>query len=119
MGAIHTELIREHGGVPGPPRDSALESTLARPQQFLNYADSAPSIFKLAATYGFGLAKNHCFPDGNKRLALAVIDVFLQLSGFELTAREEDAVLTIRSLAAGDLSEADLANWIEKNCAPV
>ena len=114
---IHAELVREHGGLPGPPRDSALESTLARPQQLLNYAGSVPSIFELAAAYGFGLARNHCFPDGNERLALVITDVFLQLNGFELIAREEDAVLTIRSLAAGELTESELATWIQYNCA--
>jgi death-on-curing protein len=117
--AIHAELVREHGGLPGHPRESALESTLARPQQPVTYAVPAPSISQLAAAYGFGLAKNHCFPDGNKRVALAIIDVFMQINGFELTAREEDAVLTIRSLAAGDLNEAELATWIQKNCARI
>jgi death on curing protein len=116
--AIHTELLREHGGLLGPPREAALESTLARPQQLLSYAVPPPSIFQLAAAYGFGLAKEHCFPDGNKRVALAIIDVFMQLNGLELTAREEDAVLTIRSLAAGELNEAELANWIRENSVP-
>lgn len=119
VSSIHAELLREHGGLPGPPRDSALESTLARPEHLLNYAGSAPSIIELAAAYGFGLGRNHCFPDGNKRLALVIIDVFLQLNGFELIAREEDAVLTIRSLAAGELTEGELATWIQDNCAPL
>lgn len=119
MRAIHAQLLREYGGLSGPSRESALESTLARPQQLLTYTDQAPSIFQLAAAYGFGLARNHCFPDGNKRIALAIIDVFMQLNGFELIAREEDAVLTIRSLAAGELSETELASWIENNCAPI
>ena len=117
--AIHAQLLREYGGLSGPSREPALESTLARPQQLLTYSDQASSIFQLAAAYGFGLARNHCFPDGNKRIALAIIDVFMQLNGFELIAREEDAVLTIRSLAAGELSEAELASWIENNRGPI
>jgi death on curing protein len=99
----------------GPAHEAALESTLARPQQLLTYAAPPPTISQLAAAYGFGLARNHCFPDGNKRIALAVIDVFLQLNGFELIVREEDAALTIRSLAAGELDEAELADWIQEN----
>jgi death-on-curing protein len=103
----------------GPAREAALESTLARPQQLLSYAVPPPTISQLAAAYGFGLAKNHFFPDGNKRIALAIMDVFMQINGFELTAREEDAVLTIRSLAAGDLSETELAIWIQQYSVPI
>lgn len=66
----------------------------------------------MAAAYGFAFPKSHCFPDGNKRLSLAIIDVFLQLNGRELTAGEADAVVTIRAVAAGDMSEAELAAWI-------
>lgn len=117
--AIHAELLREHGGLLGPAKEATLESMLARPQQLLTYAAPPPTISQLAAAYGFGLARNHCFPDGNKRMALAIMDVFMQLNGFELTAREEDAVLTIRSLAAGDLSESELSIWIQQNIAPL
>jgi death-on-curing protein len=117
--AIHAELLREHGGLLGPAKQAVLESTLARPQQLLTYAAPPPTISQLAAAYGFGLARNHCFPDGNKRIALAIMDVFMQLNGFELTAREEDAVLTIRSLAAGELSESELSIWIQQNIAPI
>jgi death on curing protein len=87
-----------------------------RPQQLLAYSDPQPPVWRLAAAYGYGFAKNHCFPDGNKRIALAVIDVFLQLNGYELVASEEDAALTIQSLAAGQVTELDLASWIEENC---
>ncbi len=70
---------------------------------------------QLAAAYGFALARGHCFPDGNKRVALAIVDVFLRLNGFALDADEMDAVATIQSLAAGDLTEQALADWIEAN----
>jgi death-on-curing protein len=72
---------------------------------------------RLAAAYGFALARGHCFPDGNKRVALAIIDVFLRMNGMELTADEPDAVSTIQSLAAGDLTEDQLAEWISANSA--
>jgi death on curing protein len=113
--AIHAELIREHGGLQGASR----EGSLARPQHAYAYAASAPSLASLAASYGFALAKGHCFSDGNKRIALAIIDVFLQLNGSELVAREEDAAATILALAAGDLSEPDLADWIKAHCQAV
>lgn len=113
--AIHAELMAEHGGLPGAERDGALSAALARPQQLLAYGKPRPKLPRLAAAYGFALARGHCFPDGNKRLALAVLDVFLQLNGHELVAAEPDAVVVIRGLAAGELSEADLARWIEEN----
>ncbi len=73
----------------------------------------------LAAAYGFAIAKGHCFPDGNKRLSLAVIDVLLQLNGRELTAGEADAVVTIRAVAAGEMSEDELAAWINAHSGPL
>jgi death-on-curing protein len=110
--AIQGELIAEHGGLSGPPRHGDLEAALGRPVNLHTYSEALPSLPRLAAAYGFALARGHCFPDGNKRVALAIVDVFLRLNGFELTADELDAVDTIQSLAAGDLTEDGLADWI-------
>jgi death-on-curing protein len=114
---FHQQCIDEHGGLRGEPKEGPLESTLTRPRNLLNYNSDAGS-FALAASYGYGLAKNHCFPDGNKRISLICMDVFLQLNGFELIAKETDAVAVIRELASGDLSEAELTSWVEANSAP-
>ena len=116
MRAIHAELIREHGGLQGASREGALEAAIARPQHACSCAESAPSLASLAASYGFALAKGHCFSDGNKRIALAIIDVFLQLNGNELIVDEEGAVAMSLALAAGDASEKDLAEWIAAHC---
>jgi death-on-curing protein len=113
--AIQGELIAEHGGLNGPPRQGDLEAALGRPVNLHAYSETPPSLPRLAAAYGFALARGHCFPDGNKRVALAVIDVFLRMNGLELTADETDAVSTIQSLAAGDLTEEPLADWIAAN----
>ena len=114
--AMHGELIAEHGGLPGPPRLSDLEAALARPRQQYAYATKPlPLLARLAAAYGYALARSHCFPDGNKRVALSVIDVFLQMNGRELTADEVDAANTMQSVASGDISEEELAAWIESN----
>ena len=107
-------LVVEHGGLHGIRDEGALESTLARPQQLLNYEPNA-SIYELAASYGYGFAKNHVFNDGNKRISLTSIDIFLQINGLQLIAEEVDAVLTIRDLAAGLLDEAGLSGWIKEN----
>jgi death-on-curing protein len=108
--AIHSALLAEHGGLPGLQSRELLESALARPRQKLAYGE--PDLFDLAAAYAFGLCRDHPFADGNKRVALTVADVFLQLNGYELAASEEDAVLTFRELAAGKLAETELASWI-------
>ena len=73
------------------------------------------TVFQLAASYGYGFARNHCFPDGNKRIALVSITVFLLVNGYELQAPETDAVVTIHAVADGSMDENQLAGWIEAN----
>jgi death-on-curing protein len=115
--AIQGDLIAEHGGLNGPPRQVDLEAALGRPVNLHAYSESPQTLPRLAAAYGFALARGHCFPDGNKRVALAIIDVFLRMNGLALTADELDAVSTIQQLAAGELTEDELADWIATNSA--
>jgi death-on-curing protein len=115
--AIQAELIAEHGGLTGPPRQGDLEAALGRPVNLHAYSESPQTLPRLAAAYGFALARGHCFPDGNKRIALAIIDVFLRMNGLALKADELDAVSTIQQLDAGELSEDQLADWIATNSA--
>ena len=114
--AMHEELLAEHGGASGAVNMGQLKATLACPQQKLDYED--PDIIDLAASYGFGFARNHCFTDANKRISLVAIDVFLQINGHELVASEIDAVATMIQLAAGEISESELAVWIRVNSTP-
>lgn len=113
--AIHSELMAEHGGLAGSEREGARSAALARPQHLFTCGKPRPKLPQLAAAYAFALARGHCFPDGNKRLALAVLDVFLQLNGHELFASEPDAVFIMRGLAAGDVGEEELAEWVATN----
>lgn len=115
--AIHGELIAEHGGLSGVRDEGLLESALARANN--RHAYGEPSLYEVAAAYGFGLARNHPFLDGNKRIALASIDVFLQLNGFALAASEVETVAVIRDLAAGEIDEEELTRWIEANASPI
>ncbi|MCG8048573.1 MAG: type II toxin-antitoxin system death-on-curing family toxin [Candidatus Thiodiazotropha endolucinida] len=108
--AVHQSLLAEHGGAPGIRDESLLESALSRPRQRFEYSDE-PSIFDLAASYCYGLANNHPFVDGNKRIALTIAALFLDLNGYSLTAPEPNAVVIIEELAAGNLSEDDLSSW--------
>lgn len=110
--AMQAELISEHGGLSGSPRKGDLEAALARPRNQHAYGEAAATLPRLAAAYGYALARGHCFPDGNERVALATIDVLLRMNGLELTAPETDAVHVIQSLAAGELDEDELAAWI-------
>ncbi len=107
----HFRQIREHGGVHGLRDENALEAALARPQQRWHY-DSEARLSDLAAAYAHGLARNHAYVDGNKRIALVVMVAFLERNGIELTATNDEAAATMLALAAGALSENALAAWI-------
>lgn len=114
---FHRALIEEFGGLHGIRDQGALESTLARPINLIGYEPETP-IHELAASYGFGFAKNHVFNDGNKRISLTVIDIFLVLNGMQLVAEEVEAVCVIKDVATSALEEADLAVWIRENSGP-
>jgi len=94
-----------------------LESALSRPKNIRAYADSPPTLATLAAAYAFGISSNHPFVDGNKRAALMVSFVFLELNGWEVVASQQEAFVTILGLAAGDATEDQLAAWFERNMA--
>lgn len=108
--AIHDEQIAEHGGAAMPRDAGLLQSTLARPLHLVAYGK--PDIAALAAAYGYGLALNHPFVDGNKRVALVAMETFLLLNGQQLAASDEDCVMTTLRLAEGALSEEALAEWL-------
>jgi len=111
-------LMAQHGGLKGPADEDALAATLARPQQLLAY-ESESTLFELAAAYGYGFARNHCFPDGNKRIALAAMDIFLMLNDVDLVPDEAEAVVIVNEIAADELSQEDLASWLEQNSRPL
>lgn len=116
--AIHEEQLTQHGGGIGIRDEGLLESALARPQNLAVY-DPEADLNDLAAAYAFGIARNHPFIDGNKRTAFVAMELFLLDHGVALLAEDGDAVLTFLSLAAGEMSEADLASWIRRNASPV
>lgn len=111
--AVHDEQLAEHGGAGGVRDAGLLESALARPLQLASYGE--PDVADLAAAYGFGLARNHPFIDGNKRTAFVAVELFLALNGWSLTADDASCVLTMLALAAGELSEAGFATWVRKH----
>ena len=111
--AVHDEQLAEHGGAEGLRDLGLLESALARPPQLAAYGE--PDTAALAAAYGFGLARNHPFVDGNKRTAFVAVELFLMLNGTTLTANDVECVLTMLDLAAGHLTEPAFAEWLREN----
>jgi len=114
--AIHDEQLREFGGPAGLRDAGALESALGRARN--RWAYEGGDLPRLAAAYGFGIARNHPFVDVNKRAALLAIVAFLGLNDVEFTASEAEAVVMIRDLAAGVIDEDVLARWIADNISP-
>ncbi|KMP12123.1 death-on-curing protein [Candidatus Nitromaritima sp. SCGC AAA799-A02] len=112
--ALHHEQLTEHGGLKGIRDEGMFESALARPQNLVAY-EKCSDAAKLAAAYACGILKNHPFTDGNKRTAFVTAELFLELNGFELTATDNDCLLTILSAADGMLSEEELIEWFQGN----
>ena len=112
--AVHSMVLEEHGGEPGIRDENMLASALNRPIDKYNYG-SGSTIFELAAAYSFGLAKNHPFVDGNKRVAFLAGTLFLEINGITFRAEESDAAFVFERLAAGKVKEASLVKWLEEN----
>ena len=111
---LHAESLAEHGGLTGFRDENGFHAAMARPRHVFHYEpDADPS--RLAAAYGFGLVRDHPFNDGNKRAGFLAILLFLDLSRWELRVEQNEAIQTILQLAAGQLSESELANWIREH----
>lgn len=111
--AVHEAQLAEHGGGTGIRDMGLFESALGRAANLATYG--APDVAELAAAYGYGISRNHPFIDGNKRTGYVAMELFLQLNGYELRATDADCVLTMLAVAAGDISETALAEWIRSN----
>lgn len=114
--AAHDAQLAEHGGASGIRDPGMLDSALARGQNLAAYGD--PDVADLAAAYGFGIAKNHPFVDGNKRAALIATELFLVLNGYDLVVGDAECVLTILALAAGEIDDVEFAAWLRQHLVP-
>jgi death-on-curing protein len=114
--AIHDESLAAFGGASGVRDPALLESALARPVNRWHYVPDA-SVADLAAAYAYGIVRNHPFVDGNKRTGLLVVPAFLFLNGLRFDPEQVEEVRVFLALAAGELSEDDLARWIAGNAA--
>ncbi|MBO9713163.1 type II toxin-antitoxin system death-on-curing family toxin [Sphingomonas sp.] len=114
--AAHGEQLAEHGGAEGVRDRNMLESAMARPLNLVAYGE--PDAAELAASYAYGIARNHPFVDGNKRTAAVVSETFLVLNGYRLACDDVELVMTFLSLAAGELSVEALTDWFRKHTVP-
>jgi death-on-curing protein len=108
---LHAKSLARFGGLEGLRDEGLLDSALARPRNAYLH-EEACDIAALAAAYGYGLAKNHPFADGNKRAAFMAIGVFLDANGWDLNAEPADAIRAVMALASGEIGEAELAAWL-------
>lgn len=111
---LHDESLAMFGGASGLRDEGLLDSALARAQNRLAYSPTADCA-ELAAAYAHGLAQNHPFLDGNKRTAFMALGLFLAINGERLIAPQIDAIAVMLGVAAGEISEKDLAAWIRAN----
>jgi death-on-curing protein len=111
---LHEESLSEFGGARGLRDEGLLESALARPRNTHAY-NPAATLAEVAASYCYGIARNHAFVDGNKRAAFLSVGLFLAINGYRLTASQVDAIETVLGIAAGTVSERELALWIAQN----
>jgi death-on-curing protein len=112
--AIHDRQLAEHGGGTGVRAPDMLESALGQPVNQCHYGTD--NRCALAAAYAFGVARSHPFVDGNKRTAWVLARLFLALNGVTIRFTAEDAITTVLALAAGELSEDELADWFRGKC---
>lgn len=112
--AIHSDQLREHGGLPGVRDENVLEAALARPQQKWHY-EPATDLPMLAAAYAFGLVKHHPYRDGNKRIGFLAMVTFLGVNGLAFDAPDAEVVAEFLALADGGVSEHELSDWIREH----
>jgi death-on-curing protein len=111
---LHSSSIARFGGAEGIRDQGLLESALARPRNLFAY-EKSNDLADLAAAYAFGLIRNHAFVDGNKRIALLAVGIFLDLNGATLDAETADAISAIMALAGNTIGEKEFAAWIRAN----
>ena len=115
--SVHSDLIQRYGGRTGVRDRNLLESALAQPRVTIGRKYAHKTLFDKAAAYGFHLARNHPFVDGNKRVAFVLMDIFLQRNGWEIVAQEEETYSMMIDLASGKLSKPQISTWLKEHSA--
>jgi death-on-curing protein len=113
--ALHDMMLASYGGSSGIRDEGMLESALGKPRNVFSYG--TPDLAELAASYSFGVVRNHPFIDGNKRTGFMLGATFLEINGLRFSANEESVVIMTRQLAAGEIQEKDYAEFLRRNSA--
>ncbi len=116
---IHDMELTAHGGSAGLRDPGMLEFAVMRARNLWAYSETPPSLARLAAAYAFGISSNHPFVDGNKRTALVVSFAFMDVNGLSVNASQVDAYSMILGLAAGEIEEQQIADWLEQYSEPI
>ena len=112
---LHAQLESAFVLSPGVRDENLLASAVYTPFQTFMENDLYPSIYDKAAQLCYGLANNHPFTDGNKRTALHSMYVYLIINGFDITATQQDVENMIIDVAAGNMTNIELVQWLQKN----
>ena len=115
--AIHEQLLAEHGGAAGLIDEGRLDAALSSPRN--HFAHGEKDVFRLAAAYAHALTRDHPFRDGNKRVALTLAGVFLELNGFRLEAPESDAAGATLALSTRGIDEKGFAAWLRDSSSKI
>ncbi len=116
---FHEQLIQTYGGTTGIRDEKLLDSAIEQPKVTYEGKYLHDSLIKMAAAYGYHLCNNHPFVDGNKRIALVAMDIFLQRNNSEITASEKETYKMMIKLSTEDLNKKQLAKWLEHNTSPL
>ncbi len=111
--ALQERLLSEFGGLSGLREEGLLQSALSRPQQQFSYGET--DLFLLAGAYAHSLINNHPFHDGNKRIGFTVAVLFIEINGYQFSASEVQATLKTLTLAAGEITHLEYAEWLRDN----
>jgi death-on-curing protein len=112
--ALHYQQLKRFGGLFGIRDEGAVESALARARNQWEYAEER-DLAVLAAAYGFGLTRSHGYSDANKRIGFVAMSVFLELNRWDLDAPEPEVVRVMLAVAAGEMPEPALADWVRQH----
>ena len=112
---IHSRIIQTTGGIEGLRDRAGLEAAIAAPLQSFGGEDLFPSDIEKIARIGFGLASNHAFLDGNKRIGAMMTQLLLKWNGYQLRLKKGELADMFIAIADGTSNEQDLLNWIQEH----
>ena len=112
---IHSRVIQRSGGMDGLRDRASLEAAVSAPMQSFGDQDLYPTTVEKIARLGYGLASNHAFVDGNKRIGAMMMQLLLKWNGFQMSLRSGELADMFIAIADGSAKETDLLAWIQEH----